>query len=177
MIKLLTPLGKLLSELTGTAIGRMAHFMGFDTGCSQRTGRFFSDGSDGNVVSAKLEQFFRIRQPYGEFVIGRRAVGKGRVLMRMEREDIPQEDLPGIKAVVDDGAPDVGVCRLVQALFALRAVRKVWRLGVTGPPSLMAQDHGTGNLFVMVQQHPFARNSNAGKAATLVSGCFGDEEI
>lgn len=87
-----------------------------------------------------MEQGFGIRKAGSQFGITRRAVGKGRFFMRVEGENVPQQDVLWIEAVIDDGAPNIGVSRFVHPLVLLGAAGHESAVGAARPFSLPAED-------------------------------------
>lgn len=174
---LLYPVRKLGAEAAGAAVCRMAH----DDGCKTCAGKhrfgFTANGADGNVRTAKSDEIFRIRQACCNFVICRCAIAKRRSLMGMEGKDVPQDDIPRVQAVVDDGAPHICIGRFIHADEALGLARHIWAVRAACPFSRPAQDHGARNLLMLIKEHPLTCNGNACEAASLIAGGFSDEEV
>ena len=95
----------------------------------------------------------------------------------MKGEYIPEDDVVRRKAVVQNGSPYVRIRRFIHALPPLGVAGHKGAVGTARPLAVVAQDHSAGHLLVRVQEHALARNGYACKAAALIAGGFGDEEV
>ena len=96
--------------------------------------------------------------------------------MGMKGKNIPEQDVPRIETVVQDGTPYVRICRFIHAVISLGAAGHIRRVGTARALSRMAQDHGAGHLLVGAEEHPFTRDGDTREPASLISRGFGDKE-